>query len=187
MTNIEKKPRLKFSSKYEHWLLTNTEKPMCQTLKPTGYLNEIEKIHTTSIPVAVSNKKTILNDQDEINDSKLKNNNSLHYNETLATSSNCVQHMKRKFPAYNINRESMDSIQQTTKLNQTFVNIRNDIKMNQEVDIELLAKLNRLNQVNSSVLRDWLQRYSIPYKVKDKKTDLISKIMDHIKKKGIHK
>ncbi|XP_014605448.1 PREDICTED: uncharacterized protein C18orf63-like [Polistes canadensis] len=191
MTNTEKKPRLEFSSKYEHWLLTNTEKPMCQTLKPTGYLNEIEKIHTTSIPVAINNKKTILNDQDEINDSKLMNNNSLNYNETLATSSNCVQHMKRKCPVFDINRESMYSIQQSTdtntKLNQTFVNIRNDIKMNQEVDIELLAKLNQLNQVNSSVLRDWLQRYSIPYKVKDKKTDLISKIMGHIKKKGTHK
>ncbi|KAI4481527.1 hypothetical protein M0802_013973 [Mischocyttarus mexicanus] len=191
MTNIEKKPKLEFPSKYEYWLLTNTEKPMCQTLKPTGYLTEIEQIHTTSIPVAVNNRKTILNDHDKINDSKLTNNNVLNYNETLAASSNCVLHMKRKCPTFDTNTESMYSTQQSmhsnTKLNQKFVDIRNGIKMNQEIDIEILTKLNRSDQINNSVLRDWLQRYSIPYKAKDKKADLISKLMDHIKKRGTHK
>lgn len=135
MNVIEKIPKSEFLSKYEHWLLKDTNKSMCQTLNPMTHLSEIEKIHTTSVPVAVNNQKTAFNDFrfDKINDDKVINSNLLNYNETFATSSNCVQHVKRKFQSPETNTESMRSmrsnIRTNTKVNEKFVNIRNGIKM----------------------------------------------------------
>ncbi|KAF7383763.1 hypothetical protein HZH68_014520 [Vespula germanica] len=168
VTNIEKIPKSEFLSKYEHWLLTDTNKSTSQNFKPTTHLSEIEKIHSTSIPIAV-NKKTVLNDLriDKIN------SNLLNYNGTLATSLNCVQHTKKKFQSFETNIESMHSMQLNTRIN----------SRNQDVDIEMLAKLNQLDQVKCSVLSDWLQKHSIPHKLKEKKAQLILKVIEHIKKR----
>lgn len=129
MKNIEKIPKSEFLSKYEHWLLTDTNKSTSQNLKPTTHLSEIEKIHTTSIPIAVNNRKTVLNDLriDKIN------SNLLNYDGTLATSLNCVQDTKKTFQSFETNIESMHSMQLNTHINsrvkQKFLNIRNDKKM----------------------------------------------------------
>lgn len=47
----------------------------------------------------------------------------------------------------------------------------------------MLAKLNQLNQVKSSVLSNWLQKHSIPHKSKGRKAQLILKVTEHIKKR----
>lgn len=47
----------------------------------------------------------------------------------------------------------------------------------------MLAKLNQLDQVKCSVLSDWLQKHSIPHKLKEKKAQLILKVIKHIKKR----
>lgn len=144
MNVTERIPKSEFLSKYDHWLLKDKNKSMCQTFNPMECLAEIEKIHTTSVPVAVNNKKTALNDirLDKMNDDKVINSNRLNYNETLPTSSNGAQHLKRKFQSSETNTESKRSMRPdtctNTKVNEKFLNIRNDTKV-ASIHIEIVC------------------------------------------------
>lgn len=44
-----------------------------------------------------------------------------------------------------------------------------------------MAKMNKLDQMKNSELRDWLKKYSIPHDSKTRKAELINKVLSHIK------
>lgn len=44
-----------------------------------------------------------------------------------------------------------------------------------------MAKKNQLDQMKNSDLSDWLKKHSIPHNIHGKKTELINKILSHIK------
>ena len=50
-----------------------------------------------------------------------------------------------------------------------------------KIDIEAMAKNNQLHQVQKSVLSNWLKKHLIPHDLKAKKTDLINKVLSHIR------
>ncbi|CAK9806709.1 Uncharacterized protein C18orf63 [Anthophora quadrimaculata] len=51
----------------------------------------------------------------------------------------------------------------------------------QNINVEIMARNNQLDQIKNSVLSDWLKRHSIPHNSKAKKTELINKILSHMK------
>ncbi|OAD54056.1 hypothetical protein WN48_08389 [Eufriesea mexicana] len=53
--------------------------------------------------------------------------------------------------------------------------------IDQDITVETMAKKNQLNQMKNSELSDWLQRHSIPYKSKAKKTELVNTVLSHMK------
>ena len=53
-------------------------------------------------------------------------------------------------------------------------------KLQPGMDVEDLAKKRDLARVNTTTLVNWLRSKKVPCKVKDKKSDLVRKVMDHL-------
>ncbi|KAK1136557.1 hypothetical protein K0M31_001103 [Melipona bicolor] len=51
----------------------------------------------------------------------------------------------------------------------------------QNISVEAMAKMNKLDQMKNSELSDWLKKHSIPHNSNGRKTELINKILSHIK------
>ncbi|KAK9298861.1 hypothetical protein QLX08_007962 [Tetragonisca angustula] len=51
----------------------------------------------------------------------------------------------------------------------------------QTISVEAMAKMNKLDQMKNSELSDWLKKHSIPHNSKGRKTELINKVLSHIK------
>ncbi|XP_076751969.1 uncharacterized protein LOC143424046 [Xylocopa sonorina] len=54
-------------------------------------------------------------------------------------------------------------------------------KMDQSITVETMAKNNQLDQLRICDLSEWLQQHSVPHNSKGKKTELISKVLSHIR------
>ncbi|XP_076634391.1 uncharacterized protein LOC143348261 [Colletes latitarsis] len=51
----------------------------------------------------------------------------------------------------------------------------------ENINIEAMAKNNKLHEVQNKILSNWLKKHSIPHNSKGKKTELINKILSHIR------
>ncbi|CAL7945688.1 unnamed protein product [Xylocopa violacea] len=54
-------------------------------------------------------------------------------------------------------------------------------EMDQSITVEAMAKNNQLDQMRICDLSEWLRQHSVPHNSKAKKTELISKVLSHIR------
>ncbi|XP_076668061.1 uncharacterized protein C18orf63-like [Andrena cerasifolii] len=95
-------------------------------------------------------------------------------------------------PYSRVNREGFQSLQKETGEHLTLKEKLSNAKSSENsrvplqetdhnIDVEAMAKNNQLHQVRKSVLSDWLKKHLIPHDSKIKKTDLINKVLSHIR------
>ncbi|XP_066546179.1 uncharacterized protein C18orf63 homolog [Amia ocellicauda] len=93
-------------------------------------------------------------------------NKSLHHHQASPTALLCTG-LPKKHPESKINPQE-DGLESKTKRSRPNV---------QDVDVEEYARNNQLFKINSATLQAWLKMHGISVKSKDKKEDLVSKVM----------
>ncbi|XP_043496661.1 uncharacterized protein LOC122520604 [Polistes fuscatus] len=68
-----------------------------------------------------------------------------------------------------------------TTLKQKLFNAMCTTKFGKTIDVETLAKNNKLGEVSNVILSDWLYKHSIPHNRQSKKADLIEKVLEKIR------
>ncbi|XP_031367752.1 uncharacterized protein C18orf63-like [Apis dorsata] len=158
--------QFEFSNKYADGLTKNTN-------VATSLTTQLTKIHQFNNVQFHENIKI-----DSINKNAKENQNE-------SQCLNSTQNVKDNYIKNNVLRNSNDhfilskenTISRYFKIQKT--NSCND--MDQDITVEEMAKKNQLDQMKNSDLSDWLKKHSISHNTHGKKTELINKILSHIK------
>ncbi|XP_076657913.1 uncharacterized protein LOC143362022 isoform X2 [Halictus rubicundus] len=134
--------------------------------------SSLDTTHTSSIQIT---KK----DCNEAGTSRILNINTAETKqETISTYFKIC-----KPPTNNDKKESApNQSQKSLTLKEKLLEAKPNVQeMDQCIDVEKMAKSNKLHQVKNSLLSEWLKNRSIPHTSKATKAELINKILSHIR------
>ncbi|XP_053971393.1 uncharacterized protein LOC128872574 [Hylaeus volcanicus] len=188
--------QLEFSTKLVDELKKDTN--ITSTLLKTQ-LDKIHQIHNSSL---YENMNTDLNNSD-VKENQSDNVETVIEDCTEASTSrnsrvNCTVTNQEQISRYfkvqkphcvinkekRIQEEKQKHITLKEKLLKAKCNESNSVplqEMDQDIDIEAMAKDNKLHEVKNTVLINWLKKHSVPHKSKGTKAELIKKVLSHLK------
>ncbi|XP_076388065.1 uncharacterized protein LOC143264492 [Megachile rotundata] len=190
--NITSSAQLEFSAKYVNELTKNSNR-VSTSLKT--HLAMIHQLH--NIPVGEdANTLNIENTDEHQNVLPAKKklciksivSKELNDNFTLSKEIAISKYFPIQKPDYSNTAEQEKQKQLSlkekllkAKSNESDEIQKSTLEIDENVNIEAMARNNQLHQLHNNVLSNWLQQHSIPHKPKETKTELINKILSHIK------